>query len=276
MKVAEGKLLSWITVVVLSASPLCAVPERFKADPASAKAGVAEYSVKRSSKTAFEVDVLDASNATIATLGVKLATAEGHVLNVEKGGNRLRVVVDLDRGKVTLTDLVTGESGSRTIDMARHAVVPEGSRRVFEENEYDLEFALMVFDQSLVNLGLGEYRLTSDGQSRGSSISRPATPSGAGPGAGVTPQHQYVPPGADGSGCSPDCNGPIVDGNHYTVASSRSLCCNAADQSTNEACSNKYCLGCCRMLGCDYVCGVGQYICGCSSEGQACSAPAFC
>ncbi len=273
----QGILVRIAASVFFLVSPLSA-EERFKADSESARAGVAEYGVVRSSRTAFEVTVRDAAKATMATLGVQLATADGHVLTFERGSTRLRVVLDLPAGKISVTDLVTRETGSRTIDMAHHKLIREGNQEVFDKNEHDIDFAMRSFDQTLINLGLGEYRQdTRLHGGKAPSVTTPAAPSAQGPGGGVAPpQNQYNPGDNSDGGCTPACQGAIIDPGYYEVATSRSLCCYRATSDTNEACSNRYCLGCCSILGCDYICGAGQYLCGCSVEGQACSEPSFC
>lgn len=65
------------------------------------------------------------------------------------------------------------------------------------------------------------------------------------------------------------CYGSYYRG--FGTGSSKSLCCQDAINDVNVKCSNSYCYGCCSLLSCDAVCGVGDYVCSCGISGRACS-----
>ncbi len=278
----RARLLLVLILAAASASASSGAQSmRFSADPQSAKWGVGEYQVERMGNE-VRVDVLDASprEARIAALNIELETPEGIEVTIERSEHRLRLTWSNRAARLTLTDMDTGESGSRTIELGRSRnIVQEGSAQLFERYEREVALGGLVLDETLTNLELRERYGARRGISLQSSGGReaaappPVTQASAGR---VAPQNQYPPYSGDGT-CSPVCNGPIIDAGSYSVATSRSLCCNDATQATNNACSNRYCWGCCRILGCDAACaGTSDYFCGCSVEGQACSAGDAC
>lgn len=57
------------------------------------------------------------------------------------------------------------------------------------------------------------------------------------------------------------------------LGSARSLACEQAVLETNEHCSNRWCVGCCRLVGndCDCLCLLDDYLCNCGRSGDPCN-----
>lgn len=67
------------------------------------------------------------------------------------------------------------------------------------------------------------------------------------------------------------CAGPTVRGTG--AGDGRSNACRLATVDANTQCSNVKCIGCCRLLDCDAVCAVGDYVCYAGRSGDSCGTP---
>lgn len=262
-----------------SLAPLSAEPLRFKADPKSQELGIGEYRVQRAG-TSLDVAIADQTQPgrIMATLQVDLDTPEGILMNLQKGGHRLRLTWSNEKARLGLTDLDTGESAARTIEIQKpHRITQEGTPDLFDRFDKEVSFAMMVLDRTLTHMGLGQYGHRNVGKPAGSGAAfsgTTPTPNKRSPAASpnLVAQNQYPPPAA-GDGCGPLCDGPYEESS-VNIATSRSRCCDIATQDVNEVCSNGYCYGCCDIIGCDAACiGTTDYGCVCTANGQACSAP---
>jgi hypothetical protein len=237
--------LAGALAALLVPSCLRAEPVTFPADPTSAHAGIGSYIVERSGKT-IDVQIQDAAGVPMASLEIEFDTPEGTVMHLTKGRDRLKLAWNSRTPTFSLTDLATGASASRAMEMsASHRVTTQGSPALLKKYERQTTLAFMALDQTLTNLGLYEYFFGS----------LPAAPQ--------SPGFQ--------AHCPPGCNGPYIFSG-FVAATSRSRCCEIATQGANNACSNGFCFGCCRIVGCDAACvGTTDYGCVCSVNGQACS-----
>jgi hypothetical protein len=74
-----------------------------------------------------------------------------------------------------------------------------------------------------------------------------------------------------GGGTIGSCSGPMVDGEAF-LNISKSVLCDMARQQANNNCNNGYCFGCCKLLDCDAICFVGDFVCVAAHvAGQSCS-----
>jgi hypothetical protein len=259
-------------------SLLRAEPLRFRADAKAQGLGIGEYRVERTG-TSLDVEVVDQSQPgrVMAKLAIDLDTAEGILMNLEKDGHRLRLTWSNEKARLGLTDLDTGESAARTLQIAKpHRMTQEGDPGLLERYDEEISFAMTVLDQTLTRMGLGQYgHKTIQPRSGVGAAFHESAPGKRSPLASpnLLPQNQYPPPATD-SNCGPLCDGPYEESS-VTIATARSRCCSIAIQDVHEVCSNGYCLSCCDIIGCDAACiGTTDYGCVCTANGQACSAPA--
>ncbi|MEA2691693.1 MAG: hypothetical protein QOJ16_1080 [Acidobacteriota bacterium] len=238
--------MAGVLAVLLIPAHLRAEPVNFPADPTSARAGIGGYVVERSGKT-VDVQIKDTAGSPMASLEIEFDTPEGTVMNLTKGHDHLRLVWNSRNPTFSLTDLGTGSSASRTMEMsATHRITTHGSSGLLKKYEPQITLAFMVLDQTLTNLGLYEYFF-------GGPLLKPKL------------LERF------GAHCPPGCDGPYIFSG-FVAATSRSRCCEIATQGANNNCSNGICFGCCRIIGCDAACvGTTDYGCVCSVNGQACS-----
>jgi hypothetical protein len=182
-----------------SLSLLHAEPLRFRADPKSQELGIGEYRVQRAG-TSLDVEVVDQSEPgrVMAKLAIDLDTAEGILMNLEKDGHRLRLTWSNEKARLGLTDLDTGESAARTLQIVKpHRMTQEGDPGLLERYDKEISFAMTVLDQTLTRMGLGQYgHKTIRSQSGAGAAFNERAPGKRPPVASpnLLPQNQYPPP----------------------------------------------------------------------------------
>jgi hypothetical protein len=67
-----------------------------------------------------------------------------------------------------------------------------------------------------------------------------------------------------------DCGGSVNRGD--STATTRSACCEEANDEVQGDCWNSRCVGCCSTGSCDAACAIGDYFCVCGVSGTECGA----
>ena len=218
----------------------------FRANPESTRHGIKSLKLEKQGKV-LDIDIMG-EHRRMARLTVEFDTPEGTLLDLEHGKNKLRMTWSQQTGRFTLTEKKTTAFVARTVSIkSGKQMVTEGDASLIEKYENEVDLTFTVLDQALEETGLYEF-------------------------------FRKVPETEKGlekliSNCPPSCGGPYLQPS--AVAGSRSRCCEIATNDANVACSNSLCFGCCRILGCDAVCGIGDFACVCTVLGQACSEPIF-
>jgi len=239
----------------------------FKADPESRKLGVEGYEVEWT-QNHLDIRALDKGGSRFATISADLAGADGiQSIAFESAAESLQLSWNTKTAALQLTDNHTGEWVSATPSLSTHQTEVDGKRELLDRHAHAIALALVAVEQNMLNLGIHprSLRLQRKG-ARSSNAGQCPVPGGALSGKSSSSASPQV-------GGAPGCEGPI-DSSAVTARTSRSLCCDEATNDVESACWNEWCVGCCRIIGCDAAClGGTDYACICTAKGQECSDP---
>lgn len=215
--------------------------------------GVRSYTIQRSAG-AIQVQFTHIQQKRSGVLGITgAANTRAELQLVRNGGTTLSIVFDRAEPSLEVED---GEGRKTRLILADNGWQPEGSYTtdVIIRNAADIALVGAIFSDF-------EVRAAPSTSTAATSVRDTGIATGIGSRA------------ASAALASCPCN-PGLRQRGSAVGSSRSLACDSATNDVQSKCINQWCWGCCQLLTCDCVCGVGDYFCSCGRSGDPCGG--FC
>lgn len=238
---------------------------RFPADAESQQRGILSYELTRTGKTVL-VKAERADRLGYFQETIEFDTPSGIEVSFAADGRPLQLDWNPMTGVLQLRDPKSGEVSSfrptPQPNLAFSSLDPTG---LWARHKEEAAEAFFILHQTITSLGLR-------GSTRG-----PLSPPDVG---ATTPWRPTAPledtlTGALAPGCSASCLDTAASAfSGFWSNTSLALCCELATNYLNSRCSNQYCIGCCRLLTCDFACVFGEgYACICSRRGFSCGPP---